>query len=57
MGGEQMSRLGRMGGIKKLGPGGNCICAKCKFKKAHERGLPCYKEKCPKCGSMMTRAD
>lgn len=38
-----------------LGPDGSCICTKCGYKAAHQRGMPCYKRKCPKCGAPMTR--
>lgn len=46
---------GRMGGQKKGGPGGNCVCPDCGFKEAQERGNPCYKMDCPECGSKMIR--
>ena len=39
-----------------LGPGGECICPKCGTKVPHQRGVPCYKQTCPNCGSPMTRA-
>jgi hypothetical protein len=40
-----------------LGPAGSCVCTnpKCKHKISHRRGVPCYNEVCPKCGSPMTR--
>jgi hypothetical protein len=39
------------------GPGGVCVCVnpECRHKEPHQRGLPCYKMRCPKCGSPMTR--
>jgi len=37
------------------GPGGFCLCPKCNHKEKHDRGVACYKKKCPKCGSLMTR--
>lgn len=45
----------RMGGGRGLGPGGECICPKCGHKVPHERGMPCYEIKCPKCGTPMVR--
>ena len=38
-----------------LGPGGNCRCTHCGYTEAHQLGVPCYKKKCPKCGSPMLR--
>ncbi len=46
---------GRMGGPFAAGPVGECTCPKCGKKAAHQRGIPCYQQKCPKCGSPMTR--
>jgi len=45
---------GRMGGFAQ-GPGGECVCPKCGNRVAHQIGTPCYQQKCPKCGSPMTR--
>ena len=39
-----------------LGPSGECICPKCGTKTSHQRGIPCYEQKCPNCSSSMTRA-
>jgi len=38
-----------------LGPGGECVCPKCRARAPHQTGIPCYEQKCPKCGSFMTR--
>jgi len=48
---------GRMGGQFAAGPGGKCVCTNpdCKHEIAHQAGVPCYKTKCPKCGSPMIR--
>lgn len=43
------------GGKFSAGPGGECTCPKCGYKKTHQTGQPCYQKKCPKCGSPMTR--
>jgi len=37
------------------GPDGYCVCPKCGYKKGHERGVPCSKIKCPKCGMSLAR--
>ena len=47
---------GRMGGFG-LGPGKECVCPNCGAKVPHQRGVPCYTLKCPKCGSRMTRTE
>jgi len=48
---------GRMGGQFTAGPGGKCVCTDpdCKHEIVHQAGVPCYKTKCPKCGSSMIR--
>jgi len=46
---------GRGGGGYGLGPGGECVCPNCGYKGPHQVGVPCYNQKCPKCGTMMTR--
>jgi len=54
--------LGRGGGRGRqpdgfgLGPSGECVCPSCGAKTPHQRGVPCYQVKCPKCNSPMTRA-
>jgi hypothetical protein len=45
---------GRMGGFG-LGPSGECVCPRCGYRTPHQRGVPCYDQTCPKCGSKMTR--
>jgi uncharacterized protein len=45
---------GRMEGTA-AGPEGDCVCPKCGYKEPHQRGVPCYQRKCPKCGSQITR--
>ncbi len=46
---------GRMGG-RGLGPDGDCVCPQCGQRLPHQRGIPCFEQKCPKCGIPMTRA-
>lgn len=46
--------VGKMGG-SVLGLGGNCLCPKCGKVVLHQRGVPCYKLICEKCGSKMVR--
>jgi len=38
------------------GPDGECVCSSCGAKVPHQAGIPCYEQKCPKCGQTMTRA-
>ena len=40
-----------------MGLGGKCMCTNpsCGWEEEHERGVPCYQCKCPKCGSPMVR--
>lgn len=47
--------LGR--GSGGFGPEGFCICVKCGEKLAHQKGVPCTKIKCPKCGKTMIREE
>jgi len=46
---------GRQPGGFGLGPGGECVCPNCGTRIPHGRGIPCYEQKCPKCGQSMTR--
>lgn len=38
-----------------MGPEGECICPSCGKRVPHQRGIPCYEQKCPNCGKDMTR--
>jgi hypothetical protein len=44
-----------LGGGTAEGPGGECVCPKCKYCEPHQLGSPCYERKCPKCGEAMMR--
>ncbi len=48
---------GRGGGVGGGGGGpvGFCVCPKCGARAAHQRGMPCSGQQCPKCGNAMTR--
>ena len=47
---------GRGGGNRPgSGPGGYCVCPNCGEKITHRVGVPCYQEKCPKCGAKMAK--
>ena len=52
--GRNGSGQGRGGGFA-AGPGGSCVCPNCGEKTIHQLGIACYKQKCPKCGTAMTR--
>ena len=43
------------GGGFGAGPGGYCVCPSCGERVPHQLATPCFKQKCPKCGSTMTR--
>jgi hypothetical protein len=40
---------------KGMGPGGECVCPDCGHRQPHKRGVPCFRQICPKCGSTMAR--
>ncbi len=46
---------GRQPGGFGLGPGGDCVCPECGTRVPHQRGIPCYEHRCPKCGQAMSR--
>jgi len=50
---------GRGTGGSAQGDGGAkyCICPKCGYSQEHEKGKPCIKIKCPKCGATLKGSD
>jgi len=46
-----------MGAGRGFGGPQKCKCPKCGKEVPHTRGMPCVKQKCPECGSMMARGD
>lgn len=46
---------GRMSGPLAAGAVGACLCPKCGHREPHERGVPCLRKQCPKCGTVMIR--
>nr|WP_320017551.1 NifB/NifX family molybdenum-iron cluster-binding protein [uncultured Desulfobacter sp.] len=53
--GRGMGRGMGRGGRFRAGPGGYCICPSCRERVPHQLGTPCFANKCPKCGTVMTR--
>jgi predicted Fe-Mo cluster-binding NifX family protein len=39
-----------------VGPGAHCICPQCGQRQPHQRGEPCFEQKCPTCNVAMIRA-
>lgn len=54
---EEEKARGRGQGVggPRQGDGGasKCVCPECGTETAHEKGVPCSKQKCPKCGTAM----
>lgn len=46
---------GRMGGGFRAGPSAACVCPQCGHREPHKRGIPCYQNQCPQCGTAMIR--
>ena len=43
------------GGLRQGGFPTNCVCPNCGMIATHQRRVPCFQTKCPRCGSPMTR--
>ena len=43
------------GGFGPGGPPTNCICPNCGVIVPHQPAIPCFRTRCPQCGSPMTR--
>lgn len=43
------------GGFGPEMPPTNCICPNCGMIIPHQPAVPCFRKKCPRCGSPMTR--
>ena len=54
MGKGQGTGRGRGGGFS-AGPGGYCVCPSCGESVPHQVRTPCNEQRCPKCGTAMTR--
>ncbi len=57
-GGAGLGR-GRQPGGYGLGPGSECVCPNpdCGYRMPHQTGVACNQQKCPKCGTLMTRSE
>ncbi|MDK2920567.1 MAG: hypothetical protein PWR24_124 [Desulfonauticus sp.] len=50
-GGGRQGGRGQGGG---KGPG-ICVCPECNYQEVHERGVPCFEKRCPRCNTPLTR--
>ncbi len=55
--GKGQSQAGTPGGGRRRGmnTSGLCVCPLCGMTVEHQRGNPCFEQKCPGCGASMTR--
>lgn len=54
-GGGTRARQGGGGGRRASGTNGSCVCPKCGHRLVHQRGVPCFEQSCPECGTAMIR--
>lgn len=55
--GRQRCGMGRRdAGGALAGDVGWCVCPQCAQRQPHERGVPCFEQRCPRCGIPMMRA-
>lgn len=52
--GNRGGGMGRGGGTGQ-GLGGTCVCPQCGHSEAHQRGVPCFERRCPKCNVPLIR--
>ncbi|MFO7618173.1 MAG: hypothetical protein R6W91_00690 [Thermoplasmata archaeon] len=55
-GGGRGSGTGRGGGTGQ-GLGGTCVCPQCGHSQPHQRGVPCFEVRCPKCNMPLIRGN
>jgi hypothetical protein len=60
MNGNGQGRGNRAGGQGRgmgtgQGLGGTCVCPKCGYSEQHQRGVPCFEVRCPKCNMQLIR--
>ncbi|PIS30745.1 MAG: hypothetical protein COT43_01310 [Candidatus Marinimicrobia bacterium CG08_land_8_20_14_0_20_45_22] len=53
--GRRGQGFGRVSVLEAADPSDYCVCPVCGRREPHRRGIPCFEQKCPNCGSAMTR--
>jgi len=54
-GGQGTGRRYTTGDDVTVRPTGTCVCPRCGFNKTHERGKPCFEQRCPTCNIPLIR--